>query len=480
MNDIKLILVTGATGYVGRHLIPHLLEEGYKVRAFVRKPEKLNDFTWRKRVQIAVGDVLLPETLESALSGVDAAYYFIHSMISGAGFAEQDIVAAQNFGEAARKAGVKRIVYLGGLGKPTAQLSEHLRSRQETGEALRRSGVSITEFRAAIVVGSGSISFEMIRYLAERVPTMICPRWVGTKVQPISIDDVISYLAASLKNPESAEQIIEVGGTDVLTYGDMMKGYAHIRGLHRWLFHVPVLTPRLSSYWVHWVTPISAAYARPLIEGLRNEVIVTNNKAFELFPAIKPSGYERAVRKALSQLDPEYMQVKFDAAQDARNSVCFSKIQNGMIIEIRQKVIRSNVDAAYKSFTELGGPNGWPFNLAWCLRAAIDRIIGGVGMRKGRPETGNIKLGDTVDFFRVVKIEPNRMIRLKAEMKLPGDGWLQFEAKSVEDNLTSIVQVVFFAPRGLLGTIYWYLLQPIHRLIFTKMINKLASNAEHT
>ncbi|MBC8469085.1 MAG: SDR family oxidoreductase [Planctomycetes bacterium] len=480
MNNLRLILVTGAAGYVGRHLIPRLLEEGYQVRAFVRKPQKLNDFTWRKRVQIAVGDVLLPETLESALSGVDAAYYFIHSMTGGAGFAEKDTIAARNFGEAARKAGVKRIVYLGGLGNPTAQLSEHLRSRQETGEALRSSGVCLTEFRAAIIVGSGSISFEMIRYLAERVPTMICPRWVGTKVQPISIGDVISYLAASLKNPESAEQIIEIGGTDVLTYGDMMKGYAHIRGLHRWLFHVPILTPRLSSYWVHWVTPISAAYARPLIEGLRNEVIVTNNKAFKLFSDIKPSGYERAVRKALSQLDPEYFNVKFEAAQDNGRSICFRKIQNGMIIEIRQKVVRSNVEAAYKAFTELGGPNGWPCNLLWRLRAVIDRIIGGVGMRKGRPETGNIKLGDMVDFFRVVKIEPNRMIRLKAEMKLPGDGWLQFETEPVEDNLTSIAQTVFFAPRGLLGTIYWYLLHPMHRLIFAKMINKLASNAEHT
>ena len=480
MKNIKLLLVTGATGYVGGHLIPRLLEEGYQVRVFVRNPQRIENCTWRKRVQVAVGDVFAPETLESALSGVDAAYYLIHSMTKGADFAEQDIVAARNFGEAAKKAGVNRIVYLGGLGKPTAQLSEHLRSRQETGEELRRSGVNITEFRAAIIVGSGSISFEMIRYLAERVPTMICPRWVRTKVQPIAIDDVISYLSASLSNPESSGQIIEIGGTDVLTYGDMMKGYAFERGLHRWLFHVPVLTPRLSSYWVHWVTPISAAYARPLIEGLRNEVIVTDNKALELFPSIKPLGFKQAVDQALSQMDPEYFKVKYASAQDAGRSVYFSRIQNGMIIEIRQKVVRSNVETAYKVFTELGGPNGWPCNVLWRLRAGMDRIIGGVGLRKGRPETGKIKLGDMFDFFRVVKVESNSMIRLKAEMKLPGDGWLQFEAEPVEDNLSSIVQTVFFAPKGLFGTVYWYLLHPIHRLIFAKMINKLASNAEHT
>ena len=480
MNDLKLVLVTGATGYIGGHLIPHLLEEGYQVRAFVRNPNKLENYNWRKRIQIAVGDVLLPETLESAMVDVDAAYYFIHSMTGGADFAEQDIVAARNFGEAARNAGIRRIVYLGGLGNPSAQLSEHLRSRHKTGDALRRSGVSITEFRAAIIVGSGSISFEMIRYLAERVPAMICPRWVRTKVQPIAIEDVISYLVASLKNPDSAKQIIEIGGADVLTYGDMMKGYARIRGLHRWLFHVPVLTPRLSSYWVHWVTPISASYARPLIEGLRNEVIVTNNKAFKLFPHIKPSGYKHAVHQALQQLDPEYIQFRFELAKDTRDSIYFSKIQNGMIVEVRQKVVCSNVEAVYKTFTELGGANGWPCNIAWRLRAALDRIIGGVGMRKGRPETGNINLGDTIDFLRVVKIEPNKMIRLKVEMKIPGNGWLEFEAKPVKDNLTDIVQTVFFAPKGLFGIAYWYLFQPIHRLIFAKIINKLATKAEQT
>jgi uncharacterized protein YbjT (DUF2867 family) len=332
MSNTKLILVTGATGYVGGHLVPRLLEAGYDVRVFVRNPQKLKGITWSRRVQIAVGDVHSRETLLSALSGVDAAYYLIHSMTGGTGFAEKDKVAARNFGEVAKNAGVKRVVYLGGLGDPGTHLSEHLRSRQETGEILRRSGVCLTEFRAAIIIGPGSISFEMIRYLTERIPIMICPRWVLSKVQPVGIEDVISYLLESLKKPESANQIIEIGGADVLTYGYMMKAYANVRGLHRWLLHVPVLTPRLSSYWVHWVTPISAAYARPLIEGLRNEVVVTNNKASTIFPEVKPSGYEHAVHQALSQLDPEYFKVEFDETEDAGRLVFFSKVHNGIII----------------------------------------------------------------------------------------------------------------------------------------------------
>jgi uncharacterized protein YbjT (DUF2867 family) len=478
MNDTRLILVTGSTGYIGGKLIPRLLQEGYKVRVFARDPEKLKNLAWRSQVQIAVGDVHQPETLRSALAGIDSAYYLIHSMTAGAGFAQQDVTAAENFGQAAKKAGVKRIIYLGGLGNPAAELSEHLRSRQQTGQALRSSAVSTTEFRAAVIVGAGSISFEMIRYLAERVPVMICPRWVKTKVQPIAIQDVISYLADCLKNPQSQGRIIEIGGTDVLTYGDMMKGYARVRGLPRLLLHVPVLTPRLSSYWVHWVTPISAAYARPLIEGLRNEVIVTDDNASQLFPHVKPLGYEHAVCQALSQLEPECCKLNLETEKETGNSLYFTKIHNGMIIEVRQKTVRAGIEAAYKTFTQLGGPNGWPCNSAWRLRAAIDKIIGGVGMRKTHPETNNIKLGDIIDFLRVVKIEPNKIIRLEVDMKLPGDGWLQFEAKPAENARTNIVQTVFFAPKGLFGTVYWYLLQPIHRLIFSKMINNLAEKAE--
>jgi len=479
MEKHKKILVTGATGYVGGLLIPRLLEAGYDVRILVRNQQKLKTVTWRKRVQIIVGDVLERASLLSALEGADAAFYLIHSMIGGSDFAEQDKIAAKNFGELAKNVGVKRVIYLGGLGDPNTNLSEHLRSRQETGDTLRKTGVCLTEFRAAIIIGPGSISFEMIRYLTERIPIMICPRWVKTKVQPIAIDDVIYYLVESLKTPDSKDQIIEIGGADVLTYGEMMKGYANVRGLHRLLIHVPVLTPRLSSYWIHWVTPISASYARPLIEGLRNEVIVRNNKASAIFPEIEPSNYKDAVHQALSLLDPDYFEVEFDTSKDTK-VVCFTKIQKGMIIEVRQKIVHSDAESVYKSFTELGGPNRWPCNLAWRMRAAIDRILGGVGMRKSKPRMDDIELGDTVDFFKVVKIEQNKMIRLKAEMKLPGNGWLQLEAESVGDNLTNLIQTVFFAPKGLLGYIYWYLLYPIHQIIFTKMINQLAAKAEHT
>jgi len=478
MNGSKLILVTGATGYVGARLIPRLLQRGYAVRVLVRNRDKLTRFPWRTSVQTVVGDVLTPQTLGPALAGVDAAYYLVHSMTAGPDFAQQDLTAARNFGRAAQNAGVKRVIYLGALGNEQARLSEHLRSRHETGQALRETGVSVTEFRAAIIVGAGSISFEMIRYLTDRVPTMICPRWVRTKVQPIAIEDVLAYLLAALENRAGADQIVEIGGTDVLTYGDMMKGYARARGLPRWLFHVPVLTPRLSSYWVHWVTPVSAAYARPLIEGLRNEVIVTDDRATELFPEIKPAGYLQAVRNALAQLDPAHVSDTPADSADVERHTCSTSILDGMIIERRQTAVHAHPAAVFEAFMQLGGSHGWPCNAAWRLRAALDRVVGGVGMRRSQPQTTQIQAGDTIDFFRVVAVEPDRMIRLKAEMKLPGAGWLQFEAQPLDDEHTRLVQTVFFAPKGLLGILYWYLVYPAHKLIFAKMIEQLASQAQ--
>jgi uncharacterized protein YbjT (DUF2867 family) len=481
LSSIKPIFVTGATGYVGGNLIPRLLEEGYHVRVLVRNPEKLRVKRWKGDVEVFKGDVLEPVTLAQALSGVEVAYYLIHSMVSGKTFAERDLTAARTFSEAVTRTGVKRIIYLGGLGDPETNLSEHLMSRQETGQILRRSGACLTEFRAAVIVGAGSISFEMIRYLTERIPIMICPRWVRSKVQPIAIDNVIEYLVSAIKNPRSSGQIIEIGGADVLTYGDMMKSYARVRGLRRGLISVPVLTPRLSSYWVHWVTPVSAAFARPLIEGLRNEVVVRDNKASELFPQIKPSTYENAVRQALSQLDPDWFEGftnQLASPGSTGRPANFKTISNGMIIEVRQRLVRSRASAVYRIAASIGGTNGWPCNWAWRLRAMLDRIIGGIGMRKGRTDPAEVKVGDPLDFFRIVKVKSGRMIRMKAEMKLPGEGWLQFEVAPHGKDKAQLIQTVFFAPKGVPGLIYWYLLYPFHGLIFSKMIRMLAQRSE--
>jgi uncharacterized protein YbjT (DUF2867 family) len=298
MDNSRIVLVTGATGYVGGRLVPALLESGYTVRVLVRDASRLEGRSWLNRVQVSVGDVLKPETLPAAMQDVDVAYYLIHSMMDSSDFDQRDVIAAGNFGKAAQEAGLKRLIYLGGLGEPEADLSKHLRSRQQTGEILRESGVPVTEFRAAIIVGSGSISFEMIRYLTERLPVMICPQWVYTRVQPISISDVLHYMVSALETPASAGKIIEIGGQDVLTYGEMMTGYADVRGLKRNLIPVPVLTPRLSSHWVEWITPIPAEIAKPLIEGLRNEVILRDSQAEIIFPDIKPVGYRPAVEKS--------------------------------------------------------------------------------------------------------------------------------------------------------------------------------------
>ncbi len=296
MKDKDLILVTGVTGYIGGRLVPRLLEAGYKVRVLARDARRLQDRPWLEQVEVNEGDVLKPETLINAMQGVYAAYYLIHSMMDTSDFHERDLIAAQNFGHAAKMAGVKRILYLGGLGVPDSGLSQHLISRQQTGDVLRQSGVSVTEFRAAIIVGSGSVSFEMIRYMTERLPVMICPKWVYTRVQPIAIRNVMEYLVTALSTPKSAGKIIEIGGSDVLTYGDMMLDYALVRGLRRYLIPVPVLTPRLSSYWVHWMTPIPTQIAGPLIEGLHNEVVVHDELAREIFPQIQPLNYQTSVK----------------------------------------------------------------------------------------------------------------------------------------------------------------------------------------
>ena len=474
-REPALLLVTGATGYVGSHLVPRLLDAGYRVRVLARDPSRLRNHPWSTRVHAVRGDALNPETLSSAMSGVAAAYYLIHSL-SRADFAERDRNTARNFARAARSAGVRRIIYLGGLGDPEDDLSEHLRSRQQTGEILREAGVPVTEFRAAIIVGSGSLSFEMIRHLTERVPAMICPRWVFSRVQPIGIGDVLDYLAAALVTPESAGQIIEIGGTEVLTYGDMMMEYAEARGLPRRILPVPVLTPRLSSYWVYWVTPISAAVARALIEGLRNSVVVQPEKASQVFPGIRPAGYRHAVQQALERLHPDNLDV-IGAPDQPAGAVHI--VHEGMIVEQRRRTVDAPSDTVYRTFSELGGRRGWlHLNWLWRLRGTLDRMVGGIGFRQGRRDPDRVRLGDAVDFWRVEVVEPGRRIRLRAEIKLPGSAWLQFEAHPIGCDRTRMVQTAYFAPWGLLGLLYWHALYPIHRPIFAGMMRKLAPRAE--
>lgn len=484
MQDERIVLVTGVTGYVGGRLAPHLLEAGYRVRCLARDPARLQGRPWLEEVEVVQGDVLKPAALQTAMQGVEAAYYLIHSMSGSVDFHQRDLMAARNFGDAARAAGVRRIIYLGGLGDPEADLSQHLRSRQQTGQALREAGVPVTEFRAAIIVGSGSVSFEMIRYLTERIPVMICPQWVYTRVQPISIRNVLEYLVAALETPESRDRIIEIGGSDVLTYGDMMLGYAEVRGLRRVLLPVPVLTPRLSSHWVHWMTPIPADIARPLIEGLRNEVLVRDDTARRLFPDIQPMDYQTAVRLALAGLEASQVETAWsDALVTSQGDVppLILTIQDGMIIESRRRAVRASSSEVYRIFTGLGGERGWLYaNWAWRLRGILDRLVGGVGLRRGRRHPNDVRAGDALDFWRVEAVEPDHLLRLRAEMKVPGDAWLQFEAAPQAEGETLLVQTAFFAPKGLLGFLYWYLLYPLHGLIFSGMIRNIARWAERS
>ena len=482
MPDSKFILVTGATGYVGGRLVPRLLAAGFRVRCLVRDPSRLQGREWLERVEVVKGDMLQPESLVAAMRDIRVIYYLVHSLGGGSDFLERDLVAARNCAAAARAAGVERMVYLGGLGDPQANLSPHLRSRQETGAALREAGVPVTEFRAAVIVGSGSLSFEMIRYLTERLPVMVCPRWVFTRIQPIAIRNVLDYLVAALECKESAARTLEIGGRDVLTYAGMMTGYARVRGLKRRLIPVPVLTPRLSSYWVHLVTPIPANIAQPLIKGLGNEVIVRDAAALRLFPSVRPLDYETAVRLALEKMDTHGVETAWSDAltssQGDKTPVTLISTE-GMIIERRQRRVPAPSDAVYRSFARLGGGRGWLYmDWAWQLRGMVDRLCGGVGMRRGRRDSEDLRVGDTLDFWRVEKVEPGRLIRLRAEMRVPGRAWLEFEARPEPDGQTRLLQTAFFEPKGLLGLVYWYALYPLHALIFSGLIRRVTQQAE--
>ena len=478
------ILITGASGYIGGRLVARLHEKGYSLHCLARRPEALQKYL-PSSIEVVSGDMLKSESLAPAFVGIDIAYYLVHSMRqSEANFEDKDRQAAKNFADAAKKTGVKRIIYLGGLGQDDHELSPHLQSRHEVGDILRASGIPVTEFRAAIIVGSGSISFEMIRYLTERLPIMICPKWVKSRCQPIAIRDVLNYLIAAIEEPRSVGEILEIGGADILTYKEMMLGYAKVRGLKRALIEVPVLTPRLSSYWVDFITPIPASISRPLILGLKNDVICQNFKAREIFP-FKPLGYEEAVRLALAKIEGSQIETIWSGSQASAGSRSAElktlETREGFIIETRQASIQAKPDTVFKIVSRLGGKQGWYYaNSLWHLRGLIDRLFGGVGMRRGRRDPERLRVGDALDFWRVEAIEADKLMRLRAEMKVPGKAWLQFEIQSNEESPKSsiLTQSAFFEPKGLSGLLYWYVLYPVHSLIFSGLCREIKKRAE--
>jgi len=472
------VVVTGGTGYIGGRLIPRLLDAGHTVCCITREPAQL-EAHFGHRIEIVRGDVFDEHALREVCRGADALYYLIHSMSRRSeDFAATDRRAAAVVGAAAAQAHIQRIIYLGGLGDRSAALSRHLRSRHEVGDILRQSGVPVTELRAAVIIGAGSASFEMMRNITERLPVMIAPRWVNTRCQPIWITDVLSYLLEALERPNTVGKTYDIGGSEVLTYRDMMTRYAALRGIKRGILVVPVLSPRLSSYWVHFVTPLPTSLASALIESLTNEVIVRDHAADDDF-SVRPIGYDDAVRKELDRTSTEGPETTwFDAIDVQRLPGEFAGVKEGMLIDRRQRRSLAAEEDIANVFTSLGGERGWLYaDSLWELRGWMDRIVGGFGTRRGRRSPNTLRIGDAVDFWRVEAYEPGKMLRLRAEMLLPGAAWLQFEVIN-EGGVTSLRQSAFFEPQGLLGHLYWYSVMPFHSLIFGNMATRIVELAE--
>lgn len=427
--------------------------------------------------EVVQGDVLEADSLGPALEGVESAYYMVHSMGSGTDFEEQDRTAARNFGTAARRAGVRRIIYLGGLGHGR-DLSPHLRSRQEVGEVLRESGVPVLELRASIVIGSGSLSFEMIRALVERLPVMITPRWVEVEAQPIAVDDLLDYLVASLEVPLTESRVFEIGGADRVTYGDLMREYARQRGLRRAMIRVPVLTPWLSSLWLGLVTPLYARVGRKLAESIKHPTVVSDPSALEVFP-VRPRGMREAIAAALRNEDHEIAESRW---YDARSSGGEARDASGLrfgsrLVDSRTVELDVGPEEAFAPIRRIGGDTGWyAYDGLWRLRGFLDLLVGGVGVRRGRPEPETLHVGDALDFWRVEAYEPGRRLRLAAEMKLPGRAWLEFEVVP-RDGGATLRQTALFDPLGLFGRAYWYGVAPLHRLVFAGMLRGIARAA---
>ena len=471
------ILLTGATGYVGGVLLDALQARGLDVRCLVRRPEKLAGKTG-PHTEVLVGDASDPADLARACTDIDVAYWLVHSMEGGVDFERADRLAAERFASAARTAGVKRIVYLGGLGADNDRLSAHLRSRHEVGAILRASGLDVIEFRASIVVGAGSFSFDLVRTLVERLPVMICPAWLATPTQPIAIADVVAYLAAAIDLPPGAARIFEIGGPDKVSYGAIMQEYARQRGLRRLMIPVPVLTPRLSSLWLKLVTPRYSKVGRKLIDGLKNPTVVTSDAALREF-ALRPRALATAVREAVDHEDREFAGKRWADFADIEDLPIRygGKPEGTRLVDHRHAVVAVSADRAFAAIERIGGPHGWyACNWLWRLRGWIDRLLGGPGMSRGRRDPATLVTGDFLDCWRVEVCERPRRLRLAAEMKMPGRGWLEFEVVPRDGDVT-IHQTAIFDPKGLGGLAYWYAIWPLHELVFRRMLSGIARSA---
>jgi uncharacterized protein YbjT (DUF2867 family) len=477
-RDPRPLLVTGATGYIGGRLVPRLLAAGHRVRCLAREPRKLDGRAWAKdpAVEIVAGDASDEAALARALDGCRAAYYLVHSMVAaGDEYAERDRRLARLFARAAEESGLERIVYLGGLGELGAGLSEHLASRREVEELLASGRTPVTVFRAAMIIGSGSASFEILRYLVERLPVMVTPRWVATECQPIAVSNVVQYLVATLDGDDTKGRTLDVGGPDVLSYRELMRIMAEERGLRRrFVVPVPVLTPRLSSLWIHLVTPLSHRIARPLAEGLRNRVVCRDAEAQRLLPQ-RLATVREAIRAALDNVAQDEVETSWSMAGPVPGDPDWAG--GTVFTDRREVVVEAPPEAVYAAVVRIGGGQGWyAADGLWRLRGILDRLVGGPGLRRGRRDAEELAYGEALDFWRVTGVERNRRLALRAEMKLPGEALLEFTIEEVGAG-ARLTQAARFRPKGLLGLAYWYAVMPFHAIVFEGMLQGIRREA---
>ncbi len=465
------ILVTGATSYIGGRLIPRLLALGHQVRVLVRDRERIAHREWTDLVEVVVADLRNLPPDSDLCDGIEVAYYLVHSMIDGSDFCRVDRECALNFSSAA--SGVEHVIYLGGLLPGGDDVSDHLRSRAEVGSILRRF-LPVTEFRAGPIIGSGSASFEMVRYLTERLPLMVTPRWVENQVQPINIAAVLEYLTEAAAGPPLG--VVEIGGS-ALSFRQMMEQYAEVRGLKRTIIPLPVLAPRLAALWVGLVTPIPNSLAVPLVEGVVHPVVGDNRRALELFPEVTVLDYKTACDKALERTAEEAVETRWSNSLQGRNTFQL-RDRRGTIREVRQVLVKAPPERVFEAFTGIGGERGWlVWNWAWRLRGLLDQLLGGPGLRRGRRHPDQLLPGEALDFWRVEKVNKDSQLVLRAEMKVPGKAWLVWETQPQEEG-ARLVQTALFQPKGLAGVLYWYLLYPVHGWIFSDLARAIADTAE--